>query len=128
MSRKRPFGVMVIVAIHILTFAVYLAGTGVAAALQISDVAGFLTGGGDDLGVVSLGLNIAGLVLIVGLWRLRRWAWVLLMIRLGISMAVDLLAFYAGTPPYLSMVSNVVIVFYLNQQSVQQAFHESRTA
>lgn len=62
------------------------------------------------------------LVVTFGLWRLRRWAWALFMVQVGAIMVFDLWVYFGGAPPYLSMVTSVVMVFYLNQREVQLAF------
>jgi hypothetical protein len=60
--------------------------------------------------------------IIAGFWFLKRWGWVLLMVQLGLVMLVDLYAYLSGSPHYFSMVNSVLVVFYLNQRDVQQAF------
>src|SRR5690606_3564647 len=64
------------------------------------------------------------LVLAFGLWYLRRWAWTLYMMRLGMSMIINLQAHFAGAADvnYIYMAMDVMIVFYLNQREVQRAF------
>jgi uncharacterized membrane protein (DUF2068 family) len=64
------------------------------------------------------------LILAFGLWYLRRWAWTLYMMRLGMSMIINLQAHFAGAADvnYIYMAMDVVIVFYLNQRDVQRAF------
>ncbi len=61
-------------------------------------------------------------IIIVGLWQLRRWAWVLIMVQVGLSMLSDLYGYFYGDYSMLSMLINVIIVFYLNQREVQRAF------
>jgi hypothetical protein len=58
----------------------------------------------------------------IGLWRYQRWAWVLTMTLITVSMALDIVAFFRGRPLYLSMFLNVIMVFYLNLQEVQELF------
>ncbi len=60
--------------------------------------------------------------IIIGLWRTARWAWVLIMVQVGLGMASDLWGYFHGYPSYTSMLINVIIVFYLNQSEVQRAF------
>ncbi len=66
-----------------------------------------------------------GLIVSVGLWRLRRWAWVATMIWAGVNMAQALYAYWVSEPQYSAMALSVVIVLYLNQRDVQLAFIES---
>jgi hypothetical protein len=50
----------------------------------------------------------------------RRVGWLLAMIITGVSVAVDIAAFLAGTGSELWMFLNVVTVFYLNQRDIRQ--------
>jgi hypothetical protein len=61
-------------------------------------------------------------LIIVGLLQLKRWAWVLIMVQVGLSMMSDLWGYFYGDYSFISMILNVVIVFYLNQREVQRAF------
>ena len=67
-------------------------------------------------------LAVLRLVCLFGLWRLKRWAWFLMMLLLTYSMAVDIVAFFRGNPIYIAMLLNVAMVFYLNQREVQELF------
>ncbi len=60
----------------------------------------------------------------IGLWRMQRWAWFVMMVFVGWSMAVDIWRVMYGSPDYLRMLLNVIIVFYLNQRDVQRAFSQ----
>ncbi len=60
--------------------------------------------------------------IVIGLWHMQRWAWVLIMIQAGLGMASDLWGYFHGYPSYISILINVIIVFYLNQREVQRAF------
>lgn len=53
-------------------------------------------------------------VIAIGLWRLQRFAWVLIMIQTGLGMASDLWGYFHGYPSYTSMLTNIIILFYLN--------------
>ena len=67
-------------------------------------------------------LGVSRFIIAVGLWRLRRWAWLWMMLQMAGSMAMDIQTYYAGQPLYVSMILNVILVFYLNQHEVQQLF------
>lgn len=71
-------------------------------------------------------LGVIGIVIAVGLWRLKRWAWVSTMIWFGFTMAGSLLAYRQGDAPYWLMVISIITVFYLNQRDVQQAFRHRK--
>ena len=72
-------------------------------------------------------LAVLRLVCLFGLWRLKRWAWFLMMLLLTYSMAVDIVAFFRGNPIYIAMLLNVAMVFYLNQREVQELFEKRET-
>ncbi len=86
----------------------------------------------DPDGIVQLLLDVGSLSILaplylvaaIGLWRLRRWAWVLTMILLAYSMTEDIIKFSQGDPFYFSMALNVVNVAYLNLREVQDLFSE----
>ncbi|HEV8403488.1 MAG TPA: hypothetical protein VGQ31_10685 [Candidatus Limnocylindrales bacterium] len=76
---------------------------------------------------ILIGLLAASLATIVGLFAWRTWAWVLAIILSGIILAIDLGWWYSGEPRYLSMLLNVIAVFYLNQRDVRLALHGEAT-
>jgi hypothetical protein len=128
-TRKRPFGISVIIFMMIL-YSLFLSLIFVASlganygdeAIQSLDMKGA------PIGILMLQYSffpifiIFELVIIFGLWRLERWAWLLLMIQLGLSMLIDIWGYFQAQPTYLTMLLNVIVVFYLNQQDVQRIF------
>jgi hypothetical protein len=67
-------------------------------------------------------LSLAGIVVLIGFLRLRRWSWVLLMAWTGISLAISLVDYFYSRPNYAVMASNVIIAFALNITDVQRLF------
>ncbi len=67
-------------------------------------------------------LSVAGIVVLIGFLRLRRWSWVLLMSWTGISLAITLVNYFFSQPNYAVMASNVIIAFALNMAEVQRIF------
>ena len=125
----RPFGVKAIVALLLLSAVADLAA-GVAAVVATAQ-----GGGGvelpprlpalQQLGLLALpvALGLASLLAAIGLLRYQRWAWVLVMLMIGGELAGDLWQYVAaGDRPYINMLLNVAVVFYLNQSEVQRAF------
>lgn len=72
--------------------------------------------------IVLLAINIAGLL------ARQRWAWVLTMILIGISLLISIVDYFNDSPRYLNMLVAVAIVFYLNERSVQQVYEKRRRA
>jgi hypothetical protein len=119
MKRRRPFGVMVIA---------ILQGLGALGTLSVvDDVIMFANRLGVDLldaadGLWLLPIPLVGFAISIGLWFLKRWAWLATMLWVGVGMAFGLYAYVIGEPQYLTMLINIATVFYLNQREVQAAF------
>jgi hypothetical protein len=127
----RPFGVLVVAAVQI-----------VRAALLVGQLLGFRIGvdwlrmsaqvpeppPGTVAFALSRGLAIAlvaaSLVVAIGLLSGRRWGWVGAIIVSGLALAFALGSWLDGAPTYISMLINVVAVFYLNQREVRAVFEE----
>ena len=76
--------------------------------------------------LLSVGLAVALLIVVIGLWRLQRWAWVVTMIFVGLGLAAGIIEYFRDQPLYWTMLVNVFIVFYLNQRDVQDVFERRR--
>jgi hypothetical protein len=83
-----------------------------------------LTSLGSDLlsSVTYLILSLAGIVVLIGFLRLKRWSWVLLMTWTGVSLVISLVDYFYSRPNYAVMASNVIIAFALNISDVQRIF------
>ena len=120
-ERKRPFGLIAIIVLQLLqaiAWGVFLY------MLTLPEFA--LIGEVIDISARSYTVQIASMSLLIvalpGLWFLKRWGWILLMIQMGISLSMGIWQFIEGSPNYVSMGLNVAVVFYLNQGEVQQLF------
>jgi hypothetical protein len=128
---RYPFGLRVIIALFILKAIVIITlltlGIFVRPLLPVEDQRE-LTVLLDSSVVVVTYFVLAPLQLLaaIGLWRRKRWAWVLTMVLLAYSMTYDIFNFWEGAPNYLSMFLNAIQVGYLNQQEVQNLFQENR--
>lgn len=120
----RPFGINVIVAIHIISGAFFI----ILAALYIVDFERFssyqLFGDNTDYDLIVFVLNAPNILIGYGLWRLKRWAWVSVMLRAGFQMSLDMVFYLNGGSPYVLMFLSIVVVFYLNLRDVQRIFLE----
>jgi Predicted membrane protein (DUF2127) len=127
----RPFGITVIVVLLLVSSAIAIPS-------GLIGVVGTIEGGVtleplpslrtlQLLGALALllAVGVVTLVAAIGLLRLRRWAWVLVMLIVGGQLVTNLWEYFVlGERPYLDMLLNVVTVFYLNQREVQRAFGE----
>ncbi len=128
---KRPFGLLVIIFLQIVLIGILSADS----VVQQTEFAQLLFLGN---GIPYLGpqIEILGVVFVIvttyGLWRLKNWAWMLLMIQLGASMAFNLWIYFnpdlaKATPAQFAiMVRDVILVFYLNHQEVRGLFQRTR--
>ncbi len=122
--RKRPFGISVIIFMLVL----YVLFLGIALFASFKVPVGEATfwimkiNNPVTMRIVFLAIILLEVSIVVGLWRMQRFAWVLIMIQAGLVMASDLWGYLHGYPAYISMLINVIIVFYLNQREVQRAF------
>ena len=125
-QKKIPFGVTAIIVLQFASAAVTIvslsANAGLLARLQHFDLNAVMTEEALLFTVIVLQVMIA-----IGLWRMQRWAWFVMMVFVGWSMALDIWRVMYGSPNYWRMLLNVIIVFYLNQRDVQRAFSRQTT-
>jgi len=128
-TRTRPFGIKAIIVLQLLYVALLImAQVDIPTQGDWPDVLPQPT---ESVAVAVAILNVLiflGLISVPGLWRLKYWAWVLLMLQIGVSLGVALWAYFSDTPQYGSMVICVAMVFYLNQGDVRRAFSHRRPA
>lgn len=126
-KRNRPFGIIVITIVQTISV---IGQVIVLIILQTGDPYAILEGivSSQQLLVFEILGIIFQAVITIGFWSLKRWAWFLFMIQLGINMAFDLGLYFYGEPYYLGMLRDVIMVFYLNQREVQQVFEHKSPA
>lgn len=115
---ERPTGVTIISLLIIVGGALGIIG-GLLAVLSSDDSA--LAG----VGIGTLIVAVAQLVVGIGLWTLQKWAWTLAILVLGIRIVVDLVAVFLGgnlLTVIVSLVINGVLLWYLFRPNVQRAF------
>lgn len=85
---------------------------------------GFLTPLGERLVLAGFYLffGVVALVILVGFFWRRRWAWTAAMTWTAASLALNLVAYFRGRPNYLTMVEAVVMMLVLNQAAVHRVF------
>jgi hypothetical protein len=74
------------------------------------------------LAATNLVMGLVGLISGVGILRLRAWAGLMALIAQGMNLIAELISYTRGEAEYLNMVISVIIVFYLNQRDVRNAF------
>jgi hypothetical protein len=67
-------------------------------------------------------LSAAGILVLIGFLRLRRWSWIVLISWTGISLIISLVDYFYFDPNYAVMASNVIIAFALNIPDVQRIY------
>ncbi len=65
---------------------------------------------------------LAGIVVLIGFLRVRRWAWVMLIVWTGFSLCIALINYFYSHPNYVVMASDVIIALALSQSEVQRIF------
>jgi hypothetical protein len=88
-------------------------------ALRMPTVAQFIR---ETPGATGLLFLLAATLLVSALLLLadRRIGWLLAMVITGVSVAIDIVAFLAGSGSEVWMFLNVVTVFYLNQRDIRE--------
>ena len=129
-STRYPFGVVVIAvltALRCVTITAALVG------LEGGPVADWVRSAsplpqpppGSDFEIIArvllIGLLVASVLVVSGLFGRRQWAWVLAIVSSGVILAIDLGWWWVGEARYGSMLLNAVAVFYLNQREVRAA-------
>jgi hypothetical protein len=95
---------------------------------SVADPATWLSTQGVDRLALLLVAPIALLSLVSGIaiLRLKRWAWVVLMLFLVLALLLNLVRSYFQQPEYWLMLIYAVLALILNQPDVRQAFRIGR--
>ena len=127
---KRPFGLYAITALLLINgtlVALDVSRSYVSVGIHLGLLRPVLAGlQAQDVDKVIRLLSAAGFFAVsIGIWTFRRWAWVALMIVVGMALGEGILRYLGREPRYLTMLLNVLIVFYLNQRNVQRLFRHN---
>lgn len=124
-ARKRSFGlyaITILLVINAMLIALDVSRSYVSLGLDF----GLAPPGGLSGSVIDQVLRLltaaSYFVVAIGIWTFRRWAWAALMILVGMALGEGILRYLRDEPRYLIMLFNIMIVFYLNQRSVQRLF------
>jgi hypothetical protein len=122
-KRLRPFGVYIVLILLLLTQAlaffgdVFINDFPILPPLALMEIENPQT-----ILIINVIIALIVLWIMIGLWRLKRWAWYTTMILIGISLMWNIWRYTQERTPYLIMLIEVIAVFYMNQRSVQSAF------
>jgi hypothetical protein len=131
-TRRRPFGVLVVALIQMITVVVAVVGSLTQWEMPWEGVfVTYLQEHAVARGAI-LALGIAIVAAVIGLWRLRYWGWALMVSIVGVSLALDLMVWWQGGSStslvaYGRLALDVVSAFYLNTSAVQDAFRPPRS-
>jgi hypothetical protein len=124
----RPQGITILAIVSLIggAFAV-LGGLGsLGFGSLLSTVAG-IGGLFQILGIVALVLGFAELAIGYGFWTLKPWAWSLAFVVFVVGILIEILRViswggYGFTNVLISIVISAVVIYYMNQANVRQAF------
>jgi len=75
------------------------------------------------LGVFRLSWAITALVVLIGIYQMKRWGWVMIIMWVGTSLAIGLVRYFNSATLYSSdyfvMATDTVLAYILNQTGVQ---------
>jgi hypothetical protein len=130
---KRPLGVALLGVVVLLVGLFLIAVSVFALFVTIAHISGRLPPEWEFSGIVQtqdvfwitaqLALGIAALVSGVGLLLLRAWAWLLALALLGCELVIQLSNYFRGRPGYWAMLLTALLVIYLHQRPIREAFH-----
>jgi hypothetical protein len=124
----RPQGITILAIVSLIggAFAV-LGGLGsLGFGSLLSNIAG-IGGLFQILGIVALVLGVAELAIGYGFWTLKPWAWSLAFVVFVVGILIEILRViswggYGFTNVLISIVISAVVIYYMNQANVRQAF------
>lgn len=131
-QQKRPFGLMAIMILLLIQALFFGFWGGLLFFANIEDLTR-ISASAAVPSIIQIVTAVLVIVALPGIWRYKRWGWILLMFQLGISLLAGIWQYFQPELPLLDeytnygrMFFNVVIVFYLNQREVQQLFEEQQ--
>jgi hypothetical protein len=119
--QKRPFGLYAIVVLQVLNIASILFDA-VRLQLGVSTLSIPNVEDSRFVSVANLVIVLLLIAIVIGLWQLRYWAWYATMLLTGIQLVLGIWRYFHGGEPYLTLLLNALIVFYLNQRELRRIF------
>lgn len=129
----RPLGITVLAVLSFLGGLFLLLGglgsLGLGVFLAAAAGVGFLF---QILGLLALALGVFELAVGYGFWTLKPWAWTFAFVAFAIGILLDILRFfswggYGFSNILISIVLAGIVIYYLNQPTIRQAFKAPAT-
>ena len=119
---SRPFGIYVVILIMLLQIVASVTDLWATDFLKLPSI-GIANLDNQLLAFIIRGaIALSIIVTMIGLWRLKRWAWYATMIFFGIFLIWNIWLYFENDPVYLNLLTGIIAVFYLNLREVQTAF------
>lgn len=119
---SRPFGIYVVILIMLLQIVASVTDLWATNFLKLPSI-GIANLDNQLLAFIIRGaIALSIIVTMIGLWRLKRWAWYATMIFFGIFLIWNIWLYFENDPVYLNLLAGIIAVFYLNLREVQTAF------
>jgi uncharacterized membrane protein len=121
-KQSRPFGVYVVILIMLLQLVASVTDLWATNFLKLPSIG--LANLDNQLiaFIIHSSIAVAIIAVVIGLWRLKRWAWYATMILFGIFLMWNISLYFEQDPTYLNLLAGIIAVFYLNLREVQAAF------
>ena len=131
---KRPLGVLLLGVVILIAGLLLSLLAGLVLAAALARVTGTIPADWEIVGeprqvrdvlivAAQLALGIAAVVSGIGLLLVRTWAWLLALALLGCQLIIQLSNYFQGHPAYWAMFFSALLVLYLNQRPIREAFH-----
>lgn len=132
-AMKRPLGVLLLGVLILVVGLLLSAATGLVLIVMVMRATGHLPAGWEVIGIpiqfwdvlivaAQFVLGVAAIVSGAGLLLVRTWAWLLALALLGCELVIQLDNYFKGRPAYWAMFLSALLVLYLNQRPIREAF------
>jgi uncharacterized membrane protein len=121
-KQSRPFGVYVVLLLMMLLLIVSITDLWATNYFRLPPIAIPSVDHEIILFIIRGAITLAIIITMIGLWRLKRWAWYATMILFGIFLMWNILLYFDDDAVYLNLLAGIISVFYLNLHEVQAAF------
>lgn len=121
-NKSRPFGVYVVLLLMLLQIVATITDLWATNFLKLPKFGIANLDNETILFIIHGAIILVIIITMIGLWRLKRWAWYANMIMFGIFLIWNILLYFMDEPVYVNLLVGIIAVFYLNLRDVQAAF------